>query len=92
MNAVHLCSVITLGHQKPRFSFKALTALTSQPGDFSPHVITVQLERFDGFIAAYTQPMQFTYGYAIDVTGLGGFYHTTNFDLDMAVHAQGNYT
>jgi hypothetical protein len=91
LSAMRLINVITFTAQSPRFSFKALTSLNADPGDLTFHSIHVQLVRGDGYIAAHTTPLQFTYGYSIDPSGPGAFYLTTNFDLLASESMPGNY-
>jgi len=92
LNAVHVFSVITIERWKqPKFRFKAITHLTSQPGDIIPHNFAVQLERYDGYVAAYTIPIQFVFGYALDPSGPGGYFMTTNFEIDAQLYVPGNY-
>ena len=92
LNAVHIVNVITLERwRQPKFTFKALTYLTSQPGDTASHTFAVQLERYDGYVAAYSVPIQFVFGYAIDPSGPGGYFMTTNFEVDAALYVPGNY-
>jgi hypothetical protein len=92
LNAIHVFNVITIEKLKqPRFKFKTLAYLTSQPGDTAPHSLAVQMERYDGYIAAYTTPTQFVFGYAIDPSGPGGYFMTTNFEIDAALYVPGNY-
>lgn len=92
LSAMRLINVITFNAQNPRFSFKALTALNAEPGDFAVHSIALQMVRGDGYIAAHTMPLQFVYGYAIDPTGPGAYYLTTNFDLVGSQSLPGNYS
>lgn len=89
--AVRLFNIVTLSRLKPSFSFYALVALTSGAGDHSQHHIYTQLLRHDGYVAAFTAPISFSYGYNLDPAGPGAFYLTVTFDLDVSQYLPGTY-
>jgi hypothetical protein len=80
---VRALSVITL---RNTFSahFFCVTGLASQPGDFNPHVLRIQITDKTGSVISQTEGYKFSYGYLIDSHAFGGFTLTTEFTIDVS--------
>jgi hypothetical protein len=80
--------VLTIGRVSPAAQFFVLTYLHSNPGDFLPHTLKVQMVGRNGenwVVAADAPEEKFVYGYKVDASGPGGYMLTTEFVLNPQV-------
>ena len=79
-----LSDALWIGQFSPAIRFFVLTYLHCTPGDFSSHILKVQMvgRGDDWAVVAEAKEESFVYGYAIDPSGPGGYMLTTEFTLD----------
>ena len=63
--------------------FFTVTFLNSNPGDFFPHTIQVQMVTQGGGLISSSPEQKFTYGYMLDSVGPGASTLTTEFNLNL---------
>jgi hypothetical protein len=85
-SAIRTISVIALPPGNNSAHFFALTFLSSQPGDFSPHTVQIQVTGKSGTFIAQAPPLTFRYGYLIDPSGPGGYILRTEFNVDVSAY------
>lgn len=83
MSAIRIMNVLSIGEGNNFARFSSITFLSSTPGDYSRHVLKVQMLKSTGEPVAAGQEQPFVYGYRIDPNGSGGYNLTTNFNLDL---------
>lgn len=83
MSAIRIMNVLSIAEANNFARFSSVTFLHSAPGDYSRHVLKVQLLRSTGEVIAEGVDESFVYGYRIDPIGAGGYTLTTNFNLDL---------
>jgi len=82
LSAIRMMSVLTLASENDIAHFFVVTFLTCQPGDFSSHILRIQVTDGSGPLIAEAADYAFSYGYKVDPTGPGGFTLTTEFTVD----------
>src|SRR5271169_4451188 len=81
LSAIRMMDTIKIAPNNNAAHFYALTRVTSQPGDFSQHVLKIQMMHQNGASIIEAPECQFSYGYKMDINGLGGFILTTEFTI-----------
>jgi hypothetical protein len=80
---VRIMGAITLAPGNFLAHFYAVTFLTSQPGDFVPHRLRIQVTDKTGVLIAQAAEVRFRFGYLLDPSGPGGYTLTTELTLDV---------
>jgi hypothetical protein len=82
LSAIRMMSVITVPSSNYAH-FYSIVFISSAPGDIEQHKAQVRLCTADGTVVASANEYEFTYGYRIDPTGIGGFVLRTEFNVDL---------
>jgi hypothetical protein len=88
MSAIRIMNVLNIAQGNDFARFSSMTFLHSTPGDFSRHVLKVQMLRSTGELIAEGPDASFVYGYRLDPSGAGGYTLTTNFNLNLRIVGQ----
>jgi hypothetical protein len=83
-SAIRIMDRLTIGRPEVSVDFSALTLLTSNPGDFSSHILRVQLHSDTGVLIADTSEQLFAFENRFDQFGIGAYTLTTNFTLQLS--------
>jgi hypothetical protein len=83
-SANRILDIFSFSPSQPTVRFKALTLLTSNPGDRQIHTVHLEMRGY-GVVPAFTHPQDFYFAYSIDASAPGGYQLTTNFELSMAL-------
>lgn len=83
LSAIKILSVLNIPTD-PYAHFYTLSVVYCTPGDFSQHMMSVQLDTPEGVNAASAPDHYFRYGYKQDQNGYGGYLLTTKFDIELA--------
>jgi hypothetical protein len=83
-SAVKILSAYKISRETMHLNFYSLAIATSTPGDYSRHVMSVQMKTPAGLTVAAGADYQFNYGYKIDPLGYGGFSLKTKFTLELS--------
>src|SRR5579859_6260980 len=70
---IRVMGAIAIAQGNSFVHFFSITLLSSQPGDFSEHILKIQVIDKDSLLIAHAPEMPFKYGYLVDPSGPGGF-------------------
>jgi hypothetical protein len=83
ISAIRIMNALSIAEGNNFARFSSITFLHGTPGDYSQHVLKVQMVKSTGELVAQGPEQPFVYGYKIDPSGAGGYTLTTNFNLDL---------
>jgi hypothetical protein len=84
LSAIRMMDTIRIAPGNNTVHFYVVTRVTSQPGDFLPHALRIQVTHQAGSLVIEAREHQFVYGYKLDISGPGGFILTTEFTIDVS--------
>ncbi len=82
ISAIRVMNTLSLAPGNNFAHVFVVTFLASQPRDLSQHILKVRVTQLNGLTIAEAPDYPFVYGYRFDVSGLGGFTLTTEFNID----------
>ena|GEM_PF-3555198 len=83
-SAIKILSAYPVPGGTTQINLYSLATVFSAPGDYSSHVMSVQLKTPEGLAVARGEDYRFNYGYRIDPAGYGGFSLKTKFNLKLS--------
>jgi hypothetical protein len=82
VSAIRMMDTITLAPGNTIARFYIVTRLSCQSGDFSQHVLKIQVTHQNEALIVEAPEHPFRYGYKMDIDGPGGFILTTETAVD----------
>jgi hypothetical protein len=84
MSLIRTMNVLNITGNLQSARFFTVVSVNSEPGDFAPHNLQVQMFSRSGSLVASAPEHDFSYGYEFDRMGFGAYTLTTEFVLNLA--------